>query len=478
MSDDKELSRELTRFVVETRYEDLSADVVERMKRSLLDLVGCALLGSIGETAPAFARYASAHAGRPEATIFGSGQRTSAVEAAFINGAHVHSTEMSETFTRALAHPGNSVIPAVLAVAERDGRSGRDVLTAVAIGYELLIRLGAVVGPNLVMEQGLHGPATLGIFGASAAAAKVGQLEAEVVRNAIGIGANSAPMSLIAMMYQQATAKDIFQGQAAALGVQSADLARAGITGPQAWIEPWLHAVPRTSDTSQLLKDLGTDWRVSSGGLHFKLLPVMAMAAPTLGALREILGEGPLAAADVAHVLVESSSRIDLGRIAFPDNMVAARASLPFLVGAVLSHPEPFLADPYLRRFLEPSLLADEQVRALARLVEMSTDYEFDYNIEKAWPMKFEARVTVRLANGEVRQGYWDTWPQTSQMNYAQVADKFFAITSAIIDTEPAERIVAEIAELDSASSVEGLAALLRPSTPVTPVTTRSAPVA
>src|SRR3546814_13436008 len=90
-----------------------------------------------------------------------------------MNGAYVHSTEMSETFTRALAHPGNSVIPAVLAAAERDHRSGREVILGTAIGYELLIRLGLGTGPSLVLKQGLHPPATPGAFGPTAAVSKV-----------------------------------------------------------------------------------------------------------------------------------------------------------------------------------------------------------------------------------------------------------------------------------------------------------------
>src|SRR3546814_7316933 len=119
--------------------------------------------------------------------------------------------------------------------------------------------------------------------------------------------------------------------------------------------------------------DLGEHWHSSTGGLHFKLLPVMAMSAPTLGAIKNILGEHPdLDIAQIEDVLVESSGRIELNRIAYPENLMSARGALPFLAAAALVRPEPFLADRYLLRFLEPTLLTDrseEHTSALQSLM-------------------------------------------------------------------------------------------------------------
>jgi 2-methylcitrate dehydratase PrpD len=369
---------------------------------------------------------------------------------------------MSETFTRALAHPGNSVIPAVLAVAEREHGSGRDVILGTAIGYELLIRFGLAGGPQFNLGQRLHPPATMGPFGATAAVTKVRGFDLDRTRNALGIVACHIPTQLMVAMYEHAEVKDLFQAYAASLGVFAGDLAAEGMTGPRSWLEEWVHALPKVFDVSHLTDRLGEHWYISTGGLHFKLLPVMAMSAPTLGAIRNILGEHPVIAVDdIAGILVESSGRIAFNRIPYPVNMVSARGSIPFLAAAALQHPDEFLADRYLLRFLDTDLIADDDVRRLATKVTMGVDPEFDYNMEIAWPMKFEARVTITLNSGVQLVGYHDTWPETSTMNYSQVADKFLATCEGRVGTARADGIVEKIAELEKLDDFSEVVELL-----------------
>lgn len=455
------VSRAVSGFVAKTGFAQLSDDTVERAKRSVLDLIGCAAYGSDAESMVPPRRYFTARGGRAESTVFFGGGKLPAGDAALINGGYVHATEMSETFTRALAHPGNTVIPALLAVGEREHRSGRDLVAGVAVGYELLIRLGLAAGPNLVLQQGLHPPATLGTFGATAAVATMLGLDEDTVTNAMGIAACSVPSQLIAAMYRHATIKDLFQAYASSVGVLAADLAVAGMTGPDGWLEAWSQAVPRTMDLDRVTDRLGEHWHLSTGGLHFKLLPVMAMAAPTLGALRRIHTEHPTLAPDsVEEILIESSGRIELGRIDYPANVVSARGSLPFLAAAILLHRERFLGDRYFLDFITPELLADPEIRALAAKVKLAVDPEFDHNMETAWPMKFEARVTV-TAGGERHVGYHDTWPETSTMSYVDVADKFRALGAKRFGPAQLDEIVDAVAGLDALSDVAELTALL-----------------
>jgi 2-methylcitrate dehydratase PrpD len=457
-----EVSAAIAAFVAETTFDQLSADAVERAKRSVLDLLACDLLGLGSEAVGPAHRSVLRHSGRDDATIFFTGDRASARDAALVNGAYVHSTEMSETFTRALAHPGNAVIPAVLATAEREGASGREVVLGTALGYELLIRLGLAAGPNLVLSQGLHPPATLGAFGSTAATSKVFGFSVEQTAFALGIASCHIPSQMMVAMYDHASVKDLFQAYAASLGVFSTDLAAEGMTGPVAWLESWVKAVPRVFDATKITDRLGQHWYVSSGGLHFKLLPVMAMSAPTLGAIRSILAEHPELDNDaIDDILVESSGRIELNRIDYPENMVSARGALPFLVAASLQHRDAFLGDRYLLRFLEPQLLQDATVRDLSRKVRLEVDPEFDHNMEVAWPMKFEARVTIRLSDGGTIVGYHDTWPETSTMDYSGVADKFLAIAETKIDEGRASEIVAAVRELEKVDNVRELVTLL-----------------
>lgn len=312
-----------------------------------------------------------------------------------------------------------------------------------------------------MLRQGLHPPATLGTFGAAAAVARLLDLDEAAVGHVLGIAACCVPTQLIAAMYRHATVKDLFQAYASSVGVQAADLAVAGMTGPDGWLEAWARAVPRTLDLDRVTDRLGSFWHLSSGGLHFKLLPVMAMAAPTLGALRQVHTEHPDLDPDtVEDVLVESSGRIELGRIDHPENVVSARGSLPFLAASVLRHREEFLADRYFLDFIRPPLLTDPDVRALASRVRLAVDPEFDHNMETAWPMRFEARVTVTAA-GRRLVGYHDTWPETSTMSYPDVAEKFLALAEKRLGAARAAEVVDAVAGLDALDDVAELTALL-----------------
>src|SRR3546814_2526397 len=155
-----------------------------------------------------------------------------------MNSTFIHTTELAEGFTRALVHPSTVIVPAVMAVAERDGRSGMDVLVATSVGYELLIRLGMTVGASLVLEQGLHPPATLGGFAAAATLSSLAGFDEAQTRNAPGIVACNIPTPPMPAGYDHATVKDLFQGQPAHLRLPATELTRNGLTGLPYLLDP------------------------------------------------------------------------------------------------------------------------------------------------------------------------------------------------------------------------------------------------
>src|SRR5262245_53947008 len=194
------------RYVAEVGFGDLPADVVHRMKRSLLDMVGVCLTGSRDESSRLLVSYLAGQAGPGEATIFPSGVRTTAAAAALGNATEVHATELAESFTRAMMHVGNAVVPAALALAEKRRVAGRDLLLAMALGYEIAIRSGPAtrVDPASTTFAAKpetrpgyrvfsHPVATFGIYGAAAASAKLLGLDAARARNALTIGTSIAP---------------------------------------------------------------------------------------------------------------------------------------------------------------------------------------------------------------------------------------------------------------------------------------------
>jgi 2-methylcitrate dehydratase PrpD len=443
----------LARFVAGTTLEDLPVETVERAKRSILDLIGVAILGSRSESAEIYLHYVTRQGGIAESTVLGSELKVPAYGAALLNATFGHATELFESYTRALVHPGNVVIPAVLALAERDGWSGRAVLTATAVGFEVLSRVGLSVGNPLLLEQGFHTPGALGGFGSTAACANLLGLTAEQAADALGVAACYVPSAMNAAM-RGATIKELFEGTAAGLGVMAADLVLAGITGVRDWDEHWYRAVPRTHDRSQLTDGLGKDWRIESGGLHFKERAVMAVGQPVLEACDVLIRGNDIDHRAITGIRLRGGRRILIGGSRRPDSMLAAITSAPFLAAFAFVHQREFLDDPHFIGCLTPAAFADQAVVALAERVEVEADEQIDYDFEVGTPQRFGAQVTVTLADGRVLEHYADIWPATSGMTFDEVARKFRNVVRGMIAQDDAERLIDQVSRLDEIDDV------------------------
>jgi 2-methylcitrate dehydratase PrpD len=454
-----DVAHELARFVSHTTYDDLPPDAIDRVKKSILDLIAVTVYGSQSESAGIFLSYVLGQGGRAEASILGSGRKTTAYYAALVNGTYAHATELSETFTRAVVHPGNVILPALLAIGEREHVTGRTLVTGTALGYEVLIRFGLSVGVPWMMEQGFHTPSAAGAFGSAAGAAAVLGLDLGQTRNAFGIAACYTPTTLRAA-FQGATIKEMFEGSAAAVGVMAGDLARLGITGVWDWDRHWHDAVARRHGMSALVDGLGERWMIESGGLHFKIRAVVAMGQPVLDAIEQLVRKNPVAAEDVTGIVVESTGRVTLGGARSPQTILAAKASVPYLAAFGLVYPDVLASDPHLIRSLTADVLRDGRVARLAELVELRVDPQIDRDFEVSWPMKFAARVTVETRDGRRFDEYADVWPYSSNMTFDQVAAKFSDVVGGLVEPGNAERIVELVRRLELVDDISEIVSL------------------
>jgi 2-methylcitrate dehydratase PrpD len=412
-------------------------------------------------------KYARAHDSSTESSILFGGGKVSAFNAALVNGTYILSTNMGEGFTRCMVHPASSLLPALLAVAQRERSSGRDLLAAAALAYDFLIRLGMTMRPSFVLEQGLFQPSVLGTFASAAAVARLRGFGPDKIAHALGIAACHTPSSI--MKGGRASIADSFEGYAAALGVMSADMVAAGVTGPKTWVEPWYTAIVRDHDLTQLNDRLGTYWYTSSGGLRVKTRPVMAMAGPVIEAVSQFLRSGNIDHREIAEVVVESSARIELNRIYRPTTIGQARQSIPLLVAASFVYADRFRADPYFTRFVSEDLLTDSEVAQFGDKVKLVTDPVMDYNLEHAQPkedgsgyIKLEARVTLRFRDGTERSEYADLFALgTGNMSRELMADKFRAVTKENLPTATAEKVIETVWGLDGLADVSDLVALV-----------------
>src|SRR5262245_9201463 len=182
----------LARFAATLTYEQIPARAREHCKNLLLDAVACALAGHLGEETGQIAGLAAALAQSDESSVIGGG-RSSLAGATLLNGYLITAVTMCDVHRPTLTHITPEVMPPALAIAERDALPGRDLLTALAAGCEVMTRIGIGMDWPSARARGWHGPGVLGPFGAAAAVGRLLGFDADMMARAFGLaGSQSA----------------------------------------------------------------------------------------------------------------------------------------------------------------------------------------------------------------------------------------------------------------------------------------------
>lgn len=255
------VSQLLAEHVSETRYDDLPAAVIAETKRAVLDWLGSAIAGALEPPAEMVQAVVSALGRSDEATVFGS-SRSAAANAALANGVSSHILELDDVHKGSTLHPAAPIIPAALAVAERNRADGKSFLLAVALGYDAALRVGEAVNPTHYKYW--HPTGTAATFGAAAAAGCLMSLDAKKMLDALG-SAGTQASGLWEFNADGAMSKHLHPGKAAFNGVLAADLARCGFTGATRILEGergFFRATTESYDENRITNGLGSNWKI------------------------------------------------------------------------------------------------------------------------------------------------------------------------------------------------------------------------
>jgi 2-methylcitrate dehydratase PrpD len=318
------------------------AEVEAAALRHLLDGLGTALAGArTGAAAPAVS-VALGLGGPEEATVLGTRHRVSAPAAALANGTLVHALDFDDTHAGGLVHSTTVVLPAALAVGEQTGATGRQVLDAAIVGYEVACRVAAAA-PHGFHRRGLHATMVAGVFSSAAVAARLMGLSPEQTVAALGIAGSQAG-GLLAFLATGASTKQLHPGFASQAGIIAARLAAAGATGPETVFDG-PHGVYEALadgpvDRASIVEGLGERWETCRIGI--KPWPTCQLAHAAMAATQEALRSHGVGGADVVavHAVVhpDSASVVCPGDrdLARPASPYAAKFSLPWSVAALL----------------------------------------------------------------------------------------------------------------------------------------------
>jgi 2-methylcitrate dehydratase PrpD len=325
----------LARYVEKTNFDNLPADVVEMTKRALLDAIGVSLAASGLEPAcKPFIDLALEAGERREATVLGTGRRTSAVLAALANGSLAHAMDYEDAHEETRTHPNAAAISAALPLSERLGASGKELITAVALGCDVVCRLARALVSEGAPPPGFYQPAIVGTFGATTAAAKLLGLNAEQILDAWSIALCQNSCSAELQNSPESTIRAVREGPCARVGLESALLASKGVKGFGAPFEGssgFFVMYANGMQRSSLLTDLGV--RFAGRDVSFKAWPSCRDTHMYVQAALELLEQRTLDPNDIASITANVTSQqmivcepADLKRR--PRTAIAAKFSL------------------------------------------------------------------------------------------------------------------------------------------------------
>ena len=368
----KEVTKELAAFLSQITFQDLPPGVVEQAKKCLIDFIGVALCGARTPLALKFFNFIKKLGGKPEASVIGFAHKTSCPQSALLNGFTAHGLELDDGHIVGHVHPAVTVIPAALAVGEKIGASGKDLLTAMVSGYETVIRVGDAVTPSVIYDRGIHAPGLVGAFGAAAAVGTLFRLDALRMTHAIGNSCLTA-VSPFQTFIEGAAIKDLYGGWPALVGTLAAMMAKEGFSGPENIFEGPMGFCRNVADAYNLEKiteQLGSRWRILE--VYFKKHASCSFSHTTMDAALEIVASHPIGLGDIERVIVKTHRfACDLNE-KNPRSLSAKKSSIPYCVAAAILKRAVFL-DAF---DLDPT--EEQAVLGLAQNVDVRLDPEMD----------------------------------------------------------------------------------------------------
>lgn len=459
------LSLQFARFGEATRYDRTSSEVVEAVKLYVLDWFGNCIGGAQAESSRCILAAAQELNGRSDSTVLGVGSKMEPSLAALVNGTMSHALEMDDDHRTMCGHPGVVVTPAALALSEREGLSGKELIEAVLVGYEMAIRLGTCFQGKAYYE-GWHPTSICGGFGATAAAAKALKLDEPRFAAALGLAGSMAGGT---RGWEESFAKRFHAGNACRNGVLAAVMAKNGFTGPVKVFES-VHGffnthcrkaaasndrgepvVQRLYDADILCNRLGSEYLLMDNS--FKVHSGGRFGASSIDACLDIVKKH--------DVKPEQVKEIRIGACDFtiqahfkegcyrPRGVVAAQFSLPFAMAMAVLNQRVSVTHFTEETFRDPKVI---------ELMDKVKKY-VDPEAEKAYPDHYVATVTIVLHDGRSLQSHVD-YPKGDPENRPtkeELYDKFRDLAGLSLAPKKVEDLLDHLVHLEKVTDMRAI---------------------
>jgi 2-methylcitrate dehydratase PrpD len=442
-----DITGQLARYMAEARDLRLAPHVAQEAKHRILDTLAAMVSGSHLQAGEMAIRFTRAQGGVAEATVLTTDIRTSAVNAALANGMFAHADETDDFEPVTKAHPGSHVVPAALAMGEREGRSGAELLAAVTLGYDVCCRFLLALGPDLVRGSHRSAEGTSSTMGAAAAAASLAKLDEKGMRYALSYAAQqvSGLWSWVRDPEHVEKAFD-FSGMGARNGVTAAIMAQMEFTGVWDVLDGEHNALIALStdpNPEEMVAGLGSRFFVTETAI--KPFSVGYPIQAPLDAFLTLHREHKLSVDNVERIVVklpEDGARIVNAR-SMPDVNCQHIIALALVEGAVSfedSHSYGRMADPKV-------LAAKERVQLIADRALM----------DPAAPRSGLVEVTLR---GGHKISHFTRHPPGTKENpltTERVNEKARSLMTPVLGVERTEEVIRRVNALEKLNEVREL---------------------
>ena len=452
------LTNEVAQFITGTAWSDLSDELIELGKKSILDGLGLALSGSVAKSGDIVGAYLSSMNTSGAASVIGTDLKVPARFAAFANGVAIHADDFDDTQLAVgkdrvyglLTHPTAPVLPAALANAEVAGLSGIDFMLAYHIGVEVECKVSEAISPRHY-QHGFHSTATCGPLGAVAAAAKLGGFDAEQTVRALAVAASQS--AGLRENFGSMT-KPFHAGRAAESGIVAADFAALGWTAAERILEAprgFFQAHGGGYDLDAIQGRLGDPWTFVSPGVSIKPHPSGSLTHPGMTEMARLIREHGIAADQVESVAVGTNHNMPNALIHHkPTNELQAKFSMEFCMAVLLIEGRAGLAE-----FTDDVVNRADVQELISRI-----DFGVHPEAEAAGYDKMTTIIHIKLNDGREISGRADfgKGSPANPMTYDEAAEKFRgcaefarwpkAKTDKIIETVRALEILQNVREL------------------------------
>jgi len=456
------IAERLGEHITGLNYDNLPSHVIDKTKEALLDQLGCQLVGSTLGHCNIIYDFIKDFAGQPEATVVNRDLKTWAHDAAFVNATFGHACEIDDHIDTGGGHPGAYSTAVSLALAEKGRANGRAIIAAIAAGYETAWRLGRTLSPAST-SNGWHSQSTIGAFASTAVAAKLLNLNAGQLAQAFAIAGSQASGTGEYGM-SGGEVKRMHSGLAARAGIQSAMLAKGGLTGPLTIFEGkygMVRMLARKDDATPMIEGLGTEFGIMH--VEFKYHPVNISIQSPINLLTELVQSHDIKPSQVERIDVgcrTEHSLTHVGAIYEPKDVLGAQFSMPFSLALRVAK-----RSNDLRLYTDPSVWRDPEVLGLAHRVYLHFEPRLAGNKRPGEAHGYGCHIKVTLRDGrafENEEEYQKGNPG-KPLTAAEAADKFHRLASFALPDDRIDKIISAVRRLDNLEDPRELTSLLVP---------------